>query len=397
MMPPSVAYNETLAVLQAGSVPVVETSVKLRLPSPTVVPAAVFSALVRGAAREFFGRSDRLPTGALLGVFDDYGDVRVAVTVLEGDAGGLPDLLRSVLLQSVTGTWVDEARAEAARAEALARVDQDWAVEEAVLERLAVAGPWSGASGAATRPDGPVRLCHGVVAHIAVVTRDIGLVPVDDLHSVLGNMPDRAEAQNKRDARFARPGLDRLDVGEPTWASVGLGWRLPPRGDASYPAAHAAVHVLGGHVKSRLMRRLRDDLGWSYSPWAAVRSTPASAWCQVLARVPSRHVDEAVDVILREVLDLGHVGPRAGELEQALRHCLGAQRLAMASQAGLCAIVNHYQYLGQGTDGPARWARSLTAVTDAEVQAAAQTFLRPELVAGAIASGEAGPPVAPSG
>ncbi|WP_091075063.1 insulinase family protein [Micromonospora nigra] len=110
-----------------------------------------------------------------------------------------------------------------------------------------------------------------------------------------------------------------------------------------FPALAVAARILGGHHRSRLMRALREEQGWSYSPWAMLRSAREHGLWQVSVRVPAGRVQEAAARIVDLVTGCA---PSPAERLSAVAHTVAEQRTLWSSGESRLTLSGYWRDLG---------------------------------------------------
>ena len=165
----------------------------------------------------------------------------------------------------------------------------------------------------------------------------------------------------QEDLKAATPAMLRLGVASEASALVRLGWRTPPRTHPDFPSLAVAARILGGHYRSRLMRAFREEHGWSYSPWAMLRSAPEQGLWQVSVRVPADRVTEATNRI-GELMTVCE--PTLAERVTAIAHTVAEQRTLWSSGESRLTLSGYWQDLGlQPEDERRDWPRRVDAVS----------------------------------
>ncbi|MET9293142.1 insulinase family protein [Streptomyces sp. NPDC003077] len=167
-----------------------------------------------------------------------------------------------------------------------------------------------------------------------------------------------------------------LRVGGGETACLRIAWSAPRRDAPDYPAFFVAQHTLGGGYRSRLMRRFRNELGWSYSPWSVIRHEPGRSFMEVNVEVPMEHHQAAWGVVLAAVAELREEPLPWGELRRATATACGTAAAALAPQRGLAASLTHVRALGVEAGWLWRWPQALARVRPADVLNAAHRYLR---------------------
>jgi zinc protease len=146
-----------------------------------------------------------------------------------------------------------------------------------------------------------------------------------------------------------------------------------------FPALLLGNYLLGGGSDSRLLRRVREQEGLSYSVGSYVSADSldergvfgvyAIYAPQNRARVETLIMDE-----LRKALDQGFA---ADEVDNARRGLLQARKLARTQDDALAGRLASYLFVGRTFGWDADLERRISALTPREVQAALRRYLDP--------------------
>lgn len=130
--------------------------------------------------------------------------------------------------------------------------------------------------------------------------------------------------------------LVHLDRPAAQQADVRIAVPSRPRSDPGFPALHLAELVLGGYFSSRLVRVLREELGYVYSVQCTSEDIAGRALNIVQFGCDPRHTRDALDRVLAELDRIGgDAPPSAAEVESARGYACGMQAIALSAQAGL--------------------------------------------------------------
>lgn len=148
-----------------------------------------------------------------------------------------------------------------------------------------------------------------------------------------------------------------------------------------FAALQLANLVFGGYFSSRLVANLREQNGFTYTPRSALLHTKAASRLIVSFDVASEVTADALAQTWRELEIISSAQIDPAELEQARRHALGTQRLAVSSQSGIADLMLELAVQGVGLDWVAEHIQRLEQLTAAEVSAVAARYLDPERTA----------------
>lgn len=172
-------------------------------------------------------------------------------------------------------------------------------------------------------------------------------------------------------------GLLLVDRPGAVQSNIRVGGRAPGRTDPSYAVAELTNALYGGYFSSRLVRNIREDKGYSYSPRSSLRHNAAASLVVVGAEVATEVTAPALVEIGYELGRIASVPPSAEEVADTAQYLTGTLALSTATQAGLAATLT--VLLADGLD--ISWLREhparLAAVTPDQVHELAQSMLAP--------------------
>ena len=110
-----------------------------------------------------------------------------------------------------------------------------------------------------------------------------------------------------------------------------LGLKGVSAGNEDRYALYALNSVLGGSVSSRLFQEIREKRGLAYSIYSFLSGYSDSGMITVYAATRPKEVDRVVDVICREIRQVGNKGVERKELERAKIQMKGSLMLSLES------------------------------------------------------------------
>ena len=146
-----------------------------------------------------------------------------------------------------------------------------------------------------------------------------------------------------------------------------------------YPAVVIMNQVLGGGFGSRLFQVIRSDLGYAYSvggSYNAGYTNPGVFFASTNTR--SESTVEAAQAMLEVIEDMKTTPPTADELALAKDSYLNSYVFRFDTKAEVLGRLLTYEYYGYPEDFLVQLQEGIAAVTAADVQRVAQTYLRPE-------------------
>ena len=164
-----------------------------------------------------------------------------------------------------------------------------------------------------------------------------------------------------------------------TQANVALGHPGIARQNPDYYAVLVMNYVLGGGgFESRLMKRIREELGLVYhisSNFSARKHPgPFTVVLQTKNETATQALDESIQVIRQFIED----GPSEQELKAAKAYFVNSFPLRLVSNRDVAALLPLLEFYDLGLDYPDRYADLIGQVTLKQVHTAAKTYLHPD-------------------
>jgi zinc protease len=214
----------------------------------------------------------------------------------------------------------------------------------------------------------------------------VGMVPFDRLVSEAeklwggwtGNGPT-SPLHRDAPARTATPGIYLLDRPELTQSEIRLGHLGLSRSQPDFFPVRLMNYALGeGGFSSRLMTRIRSDLGLTYGIRSHFFLRRAPGPFMISTFTPAANTALAVREITAAVREVQEQGITAQELEEAQSYYVGHFPLGLETPRALARQVLTIDLHGLGLDYLVRYRERLAGVTLAEVNRAAQAHLHPD-------------------
>ncbi len=131
----------------------------------------------------------------------------------------------------------------------------------------------------------------------------------------------------------AAPAIELIDRPGAPQSTIRLGKRVPPLDGGV--ALEAANTLLGGYFSSRITRNIREDKGYTYSPFSTVSARYKAADWRQNADVTAEATGPALAEILKEIRLLQDEAPGGAEVEGVRNYLSGVFVLRLASRAGV--------------------------------------------------------------
>jgi len=161
----------------------------------------------------------------------------------------------------------------------------------------------------------------------------------------------------------------------------------PFRQAADYEASEIATAIYGGMFGSRLVLNIREDKGYTYSPFAALRTYREAGFFATQADVRNAVTGATLNEINYELNRMATIRPSDTEMTQAKRYIVGNEAIGLQSGGGLAGELAGLWVDGLPPDEIARESEEIGKSTAADVTAAARKYL-PASHTAVIAVGE---------
>jgi zinc protease len=157
-----------------------------------------------------------------------------------------------------------------------------------------------------------------------------------------------------------------------------------PMSDATAPdylAISVMNSLLGGSFGSRITSNIREQKGYTYSPTSTVTSRlGAGAWSE-MADVTTNVTGASIKEILYEVDRLRNEPPTADELRGIQNYIAGTFVLRNSARPGIAAQLAFLDLYGLSEDYVRNYVQRVYALTPADIQRMARTYIDPSKLA----------------
>ncbi len=153
-----------------------------------------------------------------------------------------------------------------------------------------------------------------------------------------------------------------------------LGTFGPLRGDADYEASQVANAIYGGSFSSRLTSNIREDKGYTYSPYSYLSPFQKSAEIISHADVRNEVTGPSLNEIQYELNRLATTSPTDDELSKAKHYLVGREALRMQDRASLALRLATLWISGLEPDQIGIYGRKVAETTAADVNTAARKY-----------------------
>ena len=158
-------------------------------------------------------------------------------------------------------------------------------------------------------------------------------------------------------------------------SSIAVGNMAVKRSDPRWFELTLANTVYGGAFNSRIVRNIREEKGYTYSPQSALTGFSDAGFYRFAADVRNEVTGPTLTEVFKEIDKMRAEGSDGAELQGAKSYLRGIFPIQTATQTGLAATLNNVYVFGLPKDYPETFRAKIAAVTPAQVKSASATLL----------------------
>jgi zinc protease len=206
-----------------------------------------------------------------------------------------------------------------------------------------------------------------------------GQVPADEVvaaaRALFGGMPAGGGAAEPV-LPAPTPAGRRLVIEQPAQQTqIVVGGLAPSLDHADHAAVKVLSTVLGGGMAGRLFAELRDRRGLAYTATAFYEAVREPGALILYLGTASPNAAKAEEGLRQEIERIRRERVSDDELSRAKNYLLGRYEMDRRTNERQAWYLGFYTVEGVGPQYPERYRRAVEAVTAADVQRAAQTYL----------------------
>jgi predicted Zn-dependent peptidase len=161
-------------------------------------------------------------------------------------------------------------------------------------------------------------------------------------------------------------------------SSIALGNIAVKRNDPRWYELSLANAIYGGAFNSRIVRNIREEKGYTYSPGSILNGFADAGFYRFSADVRNEVTGATLAEVFKEMDKMRAEGSDGAELQGAKQYLRGVFPIQTATQVGLSTALNNVYVFGLPKDYPESYGAKIAAVTPAQVKNAARTLLGSE-------------------
>jgi predicted Zn-dependent peptidase len=161
-------------------------------------------------------------------------------------------------------------------------------------------------------------------------------------------------------------------------SSISLGNIAVKRSDPRWYELTLANTIYGGAFNSRIVRNIREEKGYTYSPQSVLTGFADAGFYRFAADVRNEVTGATLTEVFKEIDQMRAEGSDGAELQGAKQYLRGIFPIQTSSQTGLAATLNNVYVFGLPKDYPETFRSKIAGVTPAQVKSGASTVLGSE-------------------
>ena len=161
-------------------------------------------------------------------------------------------------------------------------------------------------------------------------------------------------------------------------SSIAVGNVAVRRADPRWYELTLANTIYGGAFNSRIVRNIREEKGYTYSPQSSLTGFSNAGFYKFAADVRNEVTGPTLVEVFKEIDKMRAEGSDGAELQGAKQYLRGIFPIQTATQTGLSATLNNVYVFGLPKDYPETFRAKIAAVTPAQVKAASSTLFGSE-------------------
>jgi predicted Zn-dependent peptidase len=157
--------------------------------------------------------------------------------------------------------------------------------------------------------------------------------------------------------------------------SLSIGNFAVRRSDPSWYSLLVANTIYGGAFNSRIVRNIREEKGYAYSPGSQFAAFGAAGFYRFFGNVRNEVTGPAMKEVFAEIDRMRAEGADGSELEGAKQYLRGVFVIQNGTQAGLANVLNTVYGFDLPRDYLETYHAKVGAITPADVRSAAERLL----------------------
>lgn len=160
-------------------------------------------------------------------------------------------------------------------------------------------------------------------------------------------------------------------------STIALGLAVPDPSSPDWIPLSLTNTMLGGYFSSRITANIRENKGYTYSPFSGISTRYRNAYWAENADVTTAQTGNSLHEIFYEIDRLRTEAPTEQEVQDVQNYLAGTFVLANSSRGGIAGQLGFVRLHGLDRGYLTNYVHNVMAVTPADVQRIAQQYLDP--------------------
>ena len=172
--------------------------------------------------------------------------------------------------------------------------------------------------------------------------------------------------------------VDVIDRPDAVQSNLYLGLPALHPGSDDWIALQVSNTLLGGFFSSRITRNIREDKGYTYSPFSTLSTRYRDGYWAQVAAVTTNVTGPAIQEIMNEIENLSENPPGADELEGVQNYSAGVFVLQNSTRGGIINVLRYIDLHELPDAYLTNYVSNVFSITPEQVSATVGRYLRDE-------------------
>ncbi len=179
--------------------------------------------------------------------------------------------------------------------------------------------------------------------------------------------------------------LELVDIPGAAQSNIMMGLPVIDPSHDDYVGLQVLDALLGGSFGSRITSNIREDKGYTYSPYSTISSRYRDAYWAETAAVTTSQTGASLKEIFYEIRRLHEEPPSDEELDGIKNYLAGTFVLQNSSPGGIIGMLNRMELHGLRESALTNYVADVYAVTPEDIQNLATKYIQPDRMLTVIA------------
>jgi predicted Zn-dependent peptidase len=185
----------------------------------------------------------------------------------------------------------------------------------------------------------------------------------------------------------AKPGTIFREITNSVQSTVRIGWKGITRNNPDYQGLQVATMILGGYFGSRLMRKIREEKGYTYGIQAVAGAFRSLGYITIMTDVANEYRDATLSEIRKEIDKLRKEEVSSEEMALVRNHLMGEIARMFDGPFSVAEAIRGVIDYEAGEDYYTRFAETVKTITPVKIKELFSTYFNIdeafEIIAGA--------------